>query len=293
MEKQQLGKIIKELRQQLGLSQAELAEGICSQAQISKLETGDEYPYSNTLYEISKKLGVDMNYFFHKMDSPNLDYVEEVKNIIRKFIRNRDYVSISYIIKKEKSSQLFQTTLNKQFLLWHEAICIYYLENNKDLAIQLLKEALELTKMKDQFLKENEIEIYLSMAVIHDDENKLDNALDIYYEALNKINQLPQRKNYKLKLRVFYGLSRVLVQMERFEEGLEYARKGVSLCLNKETLYLLGEHLFMVGYCLSKLDKKQDSTPYFKDSIHIFNLEKKIQMSDLVKEEMKEQQVKI
>ena len=147
--------------------------------------------------------------------------------------------------------------------------------------------------MKDQFLKENEIEIYLSMAVIHDDENKLDNALDIYYEALNKINQLPQRKNYKLKLRVFYGLSRVLVQMERFEEGLEYARKGVSLCLNKETLYLLGEHLFMVGYCLSKLDKKQDSTPYFKDSIHIFNLEKKIQMSDLVKEEMKEQQVKI
>lgn len=293
MEEQQLGKIIKDLRQQIGLSQAELAEGICSQAQISKLETGDEYPYSNTLYEISKKLGVDMNYFFNKIDSPNVDYVDEVKTIIRKFIRNRDYLSISYILNKEKKSQLFQTTINKQFILWHEGICNYYLKKNKLLAIEQLLEAIDLTKTKDQFLRENEIEIYLSMAVIYDDEKEHGKAAEIYFEILSKIIQLPQLKNYDVNIRVLYGLSRVLVQIDRYDESIEYAKKGVNLCLNKESLYLLGELLFMVGYGLSRKGKKKESMSYYKDSINIFNLEKKFKMSEMVETEMKELQAQI
>ena len=44
-----VGKKIKELRKQIGLSQEELAEGICTQAQISKIEKGVVYPYATTL----------------------------------------------------------------------------------------------------------------------------------------------------------------------------------------------------------------------------------------------------
>ncbi|MBR8644357.1 helix-turn-helix transcriptional regulator [[Brevibacterium] frigoritolerans] len=54
---------MKELRKQIGLSQEELATGICTQAQISKIEKGDVYPYASTLYLISQRLGVDVNYF--------------------------------------------------------------------------------------------------------------------------------------------------------------------------------------------------------------------------------------
>ena len=45
-------------------SQKELAEGICKQGQISRLENGEYTPGSDVLYKLSKKLNVSMDYFF-------------------------------------------------------------------------------------------------------------------------------------------------------------------------------------------------------------------------------------
>jgi transcriptional regulator with XRE-family HTH domain len=58
-----IGNKIKELRQVVDITQGELADGICTQALISRMEKGDIYPNATTLYQISKKLGVDVNYF--------------------------------------------------------------------------------------------------------------------------------------------------------------------------------------------------------------------------------------
>jgi transcriptional regulator with XRE-family HTH domain len=90
-EKMNIGKTIKELRKFNGLSQTELSQGLCTQAQISKLENGTETPSSELLYFLSQRLGVDMNYFFDIKGTPRLDYVIEVQNQLRKNIRNRDY----------------------------------------------------------------------------------------------------------------------------------------------------------------------------------------------------------
>jgi transcriptional regulator with XRE-family HTH domain len=50
-----IGKKIKELRRDVGLTQEGLAEGICTQALISRIEKGDIYPSATALYQISKK----------------------------------------------------------------------------------------------------------------------------------------------------------------------------------------------------------------------------------------------
>ncbi|WP_399208034.1 helix-turn-helix domain-containing protein [Sutcliffiella rhizosphaerae] len=54
-----IGDKIKELRINAGYSQRELADGICPQAQISKIERGSVFPIANTLFHISEKVGVD------------------------------------------------------------------------------------------------------------------------------------------------------------------------------------------------------------------------------------------
>ncbi|WP_406686207.1 helix-turn-helix domain-containing protein, partial [Rossellomorea vietnamensis] len=59
-----IGKKIKELRQEVNITQGELAEGICTQALISRIEKGETDPNATALYQISKRLGVDVNYFF-------------------------------------------------------------------------------------------------------------------------------------------------------------------------------------------------------------------------------------
>jgi transcriptional regulator with XRE-family HTH domain len=70
-----IGKKIKELRKIVGLTQSELAEEICTQALISRIEKGDIYPSATAIYQISKKLGVDVNYFFEIGTTPRLDYI--------------------------------------------------------------------------------------------------------------------------------------------------------------------------------------------------------------------------
>jgi transcriptional regulator with XRE-family HTH domain len=282
-----IGSIIRELRKMIGLSQKELAEGICTQAQISKLENGDEYPYSITLYEISKRLGVDMNYFFHSIETPRLDYVEEVKHLIRQYIRKRDYDSVALIIERERTSPLFQTLANKQFLLWHEGICDYYVYKNKERSLHKLREAIKLTQTSDSYYKEREIEVLNSIAIIHDEEKEFEKAIGMYRTALTQLKYLPQVKDEKIKIRILYGLARTLTEMGQYKESLTYSERGIHLCISCESLYLFGELHYQSGCNLIKLGQKESGTRYLEKAVLIFELEKNEKFAALVRQQMK------
>ena len=55
---------LKNKRRELGWSQKELAEGICQQTQISRMEQGKYMPGADLLYKLSEKMGLNMDYFF-------------------------------------------------------------------------------------------------------------------------------------------------------------------------------------------------------------------------------------
>lgn len=62
----QIGKRIYLTRLAKGMSQQELAKGICSQPQISKIEKGEAQPSVPTLFRISERLGVNCYYFIEE-----------------------------------------------------------------------------------------------------------------------------------------------------------------------------------------------------------------------------------
>jgi transcriptional regulator with XRE-family HTH domain len=59
----QIGKRIRIMRKAKGISQEELSKGICTQAQISKIEKGQAQPSVPTLFLISERLEVNCYYF--------------------------------------------------------------------------------------------------------------------------------------------------------------------------------------------------------------------------------------
>ena len=72
---------IKNRRKELKLSQKELADGICKQGQISRLENGEYTPGSELLYQLAKKLNVSMDYFFDEhIVNENSELTEFKKN---------------------------------------------------------------------------------------------------------------------------------------------------------------------------------------------------------------------
>ncbi|MBN8253285.1 helix-turn-helix transcriptional regulator [Priestia flexa] len=288
MREYRIGRVMRELRKMAELTQQELAKDICTQAQISKIENGEEYPSSITLYKLSKRLGVDVNYFFDTVESPRLDYVDAVKSLIRQYIRQRDYEAIDHIIKKEKESPLFQTTLNKQFLTWHEGICTYYLHKQKEKAFSLLYEAIDYTKQSKTFYKEKEIEILNSVAIIYHEEKEYENAEELYRQALKHITALPQIRQEMLKVRILYGLSKTLADMKQYEESITYSSRGIDLCITNESMYLFGELHYQTGENLIKLGRVKQGKEYLEKSVHIFQLQRNEKFTELVKSEINE-----
>ncbi len=291
MNTKQLGAMIKDLRKKVGLTQKELAEGICTQAQISNIENGELNISSIMLYNLCKKMGVEMDYFFDLSSTPKDDRIVSVKDLIRKLIRKRDYHSIAYIISKEKESPEFKSVEDKQFFLWHEAICDYYIEKKADLAISKLEDAIHLTNQQGDNFTEREIEVLNSIAIILTEEQKNEEALIKFKEALQHIDLLSHTSEPSIKVRVLYGLSKCLTDMKKFKESLHYSKLGKQICIENQSLYLLGEFLYQIGRNYISLSNNKMGTDYLSQAISIFKIQDNYKFADIIITELEEMEI--
>ncbi|MFE4523054.1 tetratricopeptide repeat protein [Cytobacillus firmus] len=269
-----IGQRIRELRKLMNLSQGELAKGICTQAQISKIEKGDVYPYASTLYLISERLGVDVNYFFDIGTTPRLDYVQEVLRQLTLARRNSDYREMEQIVKTEEKNPLFQqNNKNYQVLLWHKGICQYMLHKDSKAAIDILSKAIALTHYTDKVWSEREIEVLLSIGSVYFEEKDYKKSLKVYFEAKEYLHQLPFINDHTLLCRLYYNIARSLTRLEKYSDSIKYCREAVRWCIEKDNLYLLGELHYHIGYNYEIQGKFQKARECMQKSLIIFELQ--------------------
>ncbi|AXF57610.1 helix-turn-helix domain-containing protein [Salicibibacter kimchii] len=281
-----IGFNVRYYREMKGLTQKQLAEDICTQAQISKIEKGDIIPLSSTLYEIAKKLDLDVNYFFQMGEHERVDYIEELKNVIRQKIRDYDYEDVMETLQSHEYEKFFTNVYLQQFRLWHLGICIYHLYGDYEKAMEYMEEGLALTYKGSTMYTEREIEIMNSMAIIQYSEGKGEEAHDNLLKAIHASVFVPKLKP-SIKVRMWYNLSNILTIEERYNEALGAADRGIQICVREEMMYLLGELLFQRGYCERKLNYKIWKR-HFKQAIGIFEVAKKEHLAEMAKKEMGE-----
>lgn len=269
----EIGSAIKSLRKMARLSQEELSRDICSQAQLSKIENKNENPSATVLYKLSKKLGVDMNYFFEITETPRLDYLKEVKELIEECKRERDYQRLRKILKAEMLNPIFQSSEKQQYLLWHEAICIHYLDQESDKATSLLHHALSLfDHPRKKFYRETELEILNSMAIIKKDQKQYEEAEKLFRQCLNTIKFAPI-SNKILKIRLLYGFAKLLTDIGKYEESKELCFIGVALCKKSEVFYLFGELQYQLGSNYARIGERNNANDAFDKAIKIFEVQ--------------------
>lgn len=277
---------IRHRRKQLSLTQKDLANGICTQAQISNIEKGELSPSGLILYKISEKLQVDMNFFFNMEPPGESEEAISVKNLMRKYVRQRDYQSLYYITSNESDNPVFQTKENQQFLHWHQSICKYYLKKSSfKQTIKDLDFSLKLTQIDLENYSEREIEILNSKAIIYTEEKEYDEAIKTYKKCLDYIDLLPLLSDRNIKIRILYGLSKCLTDMKKFEESISYCKLGEKLCIENETLYLLGELIYQIGNNLVKSNIRNTGIEYLDKAITVFEIQKKYSFIEIINQE--------
>ncbi|WP_163102079.1 helix-turn-helix domain-containing protein [Peribacillus alkalitolerans] len=282
-----IGQKIKELRKQSGLSQVELAEGICTQAQISKIEKGDVYPYASTLYLISDRLGVDVNYFFDIGMTPRLDYVQEVMNQLKMARKTRNYKEIEEIIIMEGKNPLFiQNKRNYQVLLWNKGICEYELYKNLEGSIKILNEAINLTHTTEKIYSERELEILLSIGVIYSEDNQLNQALSVYENAHVHLKALPFLNDHSIKTRILYSIAWTETRLKKYQDSIKHCEEAIRWCLQKDNMLLLGELHYHLGYNYELKGKIQEAYKYMNKAKLIFELQNEKNFTSFIEKKL-------
>jgi len=208
---ERLGKSISELRKSLGLTQKQLADSICTQALISKIERGEVMPSADMIFKISNQLGVDVNYFLKSAVSSRSDFVEETFTRIREAIQKRDYLEVNSLIHHVRKHPSFQSKIHQQFLFWHQGICEYHINNTPDRALDLMNQALNLTASNKEQLTEREIEILNSIGIIYSEISEYENSISYFNRALEQLKYVPYLSDKFIKVRIYYNLAKNMV----------------------------------------------------------------------------------
>ncbi|WP_261129688.1 helix-turn-helix domain-containing protein [Bacillus sp. Marseille-Q3570] len=268
-----VGEEVKRLRKTMGISQKELCEGICTQAEISKIENNQTAPLANTLYHIAKRLGVKTDYFFERSESTNYEYIDELFYFLREAVRKKDYLNLQRMVQTEKNNPLFQKNLAmKQLLKWHEGICSYHVDEDATTAINQLNESLELTNHHKDYFVERELEILNSIGVIYIETKQLDSAHDTFQKAIEQYKRLPYKNEKKIFPRLCYNYSKLLANLNEYNKAISIAKEGIQSCLENESLYMFGELHFEVGRSYYKLNESDLSKESFHKAIQVFRL---------------------
>ncbi|WP_054636376.1 helix-turn-helix domain-containing protein [Thalassobacillus sp. C254] len=268
MDFSRVGKKIYELRKYQKMTQADLAKGICTQAQISKIENGTIIPYSNTLFEIAERLGTDIYYFFDDLRSDRPYYAEEVFYQIRELITSQDYKEVRNVMEQERNNPLFQSGSNLQFFLWHKGICAYHVDKDPANALSLLQQSLQVDEMSD--FTERKGEIYNSIAVILNLEDKCEEAIAICEKTLKQLQAFQRIKDPSIPIRLLYTLSKSLTKVKDYEESISCCEEGITLSLHARSLYILGELYYQKGKNLVLLNDYDEALSCCNNAFAIF-----------------------
>ncbi|PFA66787.1 XRE family transcriptional regulator [Bacillus sp. AFS015802] len=268
-----IGKKIRELRKAVGITQGDLAEGICTQALISRIENGDIYPSATALYQISVKLGVDVNFFFEIGTTPRLDYIIEVEKQLRHLRVYRKYEEMMELVKNEEKNPLFYKDNELlQLLCWHKGIYQFEVNRDAETAFTLLHKAFHLTAHQKKAMSEREMEILASNGAIHYNKHQYEEALHYFKQVETAMNTTGQLQDKSIKTKLFYNIARALTRLGELDESSKYCHKAIKWGFDEELLWGMGELHYQIGYNYELKNQYEEALPFFTHALHMFEL---------------------
>ncbi|WP_070121812.1 helix-turn-helix domain-containing protein [Bacillus marinisedimentorum] len=282
----EIGQSIKTLREYLGITQKELADGICDQGMISRIEKGNVIPSAYLLYQIAERFGVNINYFIDSSVTKRHEYVQEVFEQLRRFVREKDYESAAEMVRHEKKNPLFATKDSRQFLLWHEGICAYYQDGDLERSISSMEEALEETGTTGKSYSEREFSILNSMAAIYAEHGDNEEAIELYNRLVTQMKRHLYFTDNKVKLRVYYNYAKLLTRERQYERALEMCDLGIETCIRHQLLYLFGNLNYQKGDVLDQLGRHEEAISWMGKAVTAFELLHNEKFAEIVRGEI-------
>lgn len=247
-----IGLVIKSLRERKGISRLQLADGICSPSYLSRIEKGQRCPTSIILRQLAYRLKVTPEYLFDLAESENV--VEFRKYIIELIsnIERGDREVVYKLVNANKNKYNINSVYDEQFINSIEILCRGHRSKNYLGAIIELDKLLYITHNNEEVLTNMEIALISVQANFY----ILLNEDEIAYNMLkNLVNHIPNAtrviETRCININVYLLLSITAISLNQYIEALDYIKKGLIesrksnfFCNIQDFLFLKAEVMY-------------------------------------------------
>jgi transcriptional regulator with XRE-family HTH domain len=295
MSKYQIGSFIKMKREELGITQEELADGIISVASLSRIENGGRTPRKENLQSILQRLGYSDSVVNNVSAKEDLSIYLMRYELRQAYIMN-DHKKAEQLLSEFKSIPSELSPVNRQV---YEEIDTLLKFNKKEIsneeALKRLENALRLTCPKytrdnlPKFLTYEEILILNNIALRLNYEGNSEKTIEILYHIKNYYDKhiCDIEEALRTQPMILYNLSKFLGLAGRFDESISVCNQGIKLARETgrcshlaKTLYNLARDLYernepgdresskynaLQAYYLAIALKKEKSAKHYKE----------------------------
>lgn len=261
-----LGERLKMLRKQKGLSQKELADGICEPSQLSKFERGLVNPSSKLLGLLAKRLEVSLDYFFNE-DATAYSSLETFKNMTTHLLEDRNYKELEYLWTLEKNNEILLSMDDCRYLEWIEALVLFYNQDKKKMAISKLE------KLSTQFNQHNLT--YLNILNTLANFYVLTGRLEEYENSYRLLFEEYQTRDFTIStylfgyIRLQHNHAYYLWKKKENLAAIKIALETIECCKTHHTSYQLAPLLTIVANAGESFLTKDKLLDYYTDAKHL------------------------
>lgn len=211
-----IGSVIKYYRTKYQLTQAQLADGICSISHLSKIESNTYVPHESTIEALLAKMGVQWEKEMHRH--------KRLERQIGEFIDCSLFYDLEHMRKQykqlEKENDYIQSSeLVNQYELYKFRFYIY---ENDQVQAEQQKELID--RMKGSFTAPEKWLHQFFLSIYYTMLNKTEKALGFLEQLEQGIQSIPQ----KFEGEYYYQKARLLILFDRFELSAYYAEMAVQ-----------------------------------------------------------------
>ncbi|WP_155285984.1 helix-turn-helix domain-containing protein [Lacticaseibacillus zhaodongensis] len=232
------GARIRTLRQQHGLSQSQLARGICTQATISLIEKQNKLPSMNTLLQLAKRLDVDIAELIDGQELGVRGAMREAEQAIQR----RDFNHALAKLAQTGGEKIADTNDRRQYN-YLAGVCELCGRHRAEEAIYHFMRVLAPGEGERSNMDSRAVLATLGLALAYAEQGKLEGCKVYLTEARHyqKALRLDQERNLEVQLVINLHGGKCALALGQYREALQAASDGIERAVASGRLYLLDE----------------------------------------------------
>jgi len=271
--------LIKTLRKGKKMTQVELSEEICSEAELSRIERGIRKPSWWIFERLMQRLGEEPTKYYSNIASQEDKRIMDIRTEIKYLLRDKTNTNeVEAKINQLEHDKAFQDGIHLQFLLQSKASIAFYREDYEAM-YQYATEALKPTKPK---FNENEIDKYVllfdeiwliqQIATAHFFISSPEKSTEILLKLKASLDRgyFDDEEKVKSYLSILYNITKNLGLLNKIDECIPICDEGITFCKKYRDSYFLPMFVINKACCLFSLRKEAEGTKLAKEAFVIF-----------------------